>query len=539
MTHQAHTQVVIVGAGPVGLMLACELARRDVPHLVVERRSQLSTQPKALALWNGAIEAMLRAGVDRREFGEGIALRGGSYWSRGRQIATIDFAGLRETGTLGPIVLPQPEVERILLNRYRDLGGEVHWDSSVTHIDATGDTATVSTTCAAGELDISCRWVVGADGSRSTVRTHAGIAFDGDSYPEDFVLADAVLAEPGLDAEVQYHLGPQGTLVVVPLPHGMHRVFLCRPDQPDRDSETPRIETINETLAHWGLDRFRIAEAEWTSQFRVHRRVAADYIRGRAVLVGDAAHVHSPAGGQGLNTGIQDAANLGWKLALALAGGDEKFLLDSYRTERRPIAEQVAKLTDLQVRAWMMRAPVAIGARDLLLRAASRTGLLGRRIVPSLAQLDLDYSRSAMSRAAPGSHDAGRPIPDALLADGATTVRLRDLLDDPRPLLLLRSGMTDPDTPHFMPYLQRSFDRSVNIRLLAPAYARPEPGVLRDTDGLIDQWLGTHNAALLRPDGFVLATGRLRHPQRPDQSALVQVLNRTVGRSIPAPQHQN
>jgi len=213
----------------------------------------------------------------------------------------------------------------------------------------------------------------------------------------------------------------------VPLPGGGHRVFFDT--APDGETEPPGDELLARLLAERGPGGLRIESVWWRSRFRVHARVAREFRRGRVLIAGDAAHLHSPAGGQGLNTGIQDGFDLGWKLAAVLRGAPEA-LLDSYPLERRPTARTVVRSADQQTRTWMVRAPLARLVRDTLMRVLSASGLLEKRLVPQLAQISPDLRESpAVTAPPPGwrGRDAvggalpGRRIGDAPLVPVAGT----------------------------------------------------------------------------------------------------------------------
>ncbi|WP_129838228.1 FAD-dependent monooxygenase [Streptomyces sp. RFCAC02] len=417
-----HT-VLIVGAGPTGLTAACTLLLHGVPVTVVDRRGGPATAPKALVLWSGALEALDRLGVAEPLAGRALALAGASYWSRGRKVAAVRFGGLAGTRFPGPLCVPQPVTEELLYDRLTRLGGSVRWNTEVTAVTTAPErvTAVLRSTDPAqpAESTETATWLIAADGMHSTVRDRVGVPFEGATYPRDFLLGDVVLDAGGgtalPDREAQYHLTPDGVLVVVSLPEGGHRVFFdqragTRTDRPD----TAELQRL---LDARGPGRWRITDTWWSSRFQVHTKVAAAFRSGRVFLAGDAAHVHSPAGGQGLNTGVQDGYDIGWKLAAACRTGDTA-LLDSYEAERRPAAVRAVANADRQTRLWLIRNPLLRRLRDAVLGRLSRRGALERRFVPELAQVDLDHSASpAVQRGAgpEGPFRPGRRVPDLAL----------------------------------------------------------------------------------------------------------------------------
>ncbi|GAB2884662.1 FAD-dependent monooxygenase [Streptomyces mayteni] len=415
--------VLIAGAGPTGLTAACALLRQGVDVTVVDRRSGPATAPKAIVMWSGALEVFDRLDVAAPLAERALPLSGASYWSRGRKVAAVAFGGLPNTRFPGPLCVPQPVTEELLYERLTQLGGTVRWNTTVLTVTADDSSATVTLDEGEGEGEgaestLRARWLIAADGMHSTVRGALGVPFEGDTYPRDFLLGDVVLdaagGSPLPEAEAQYHLTPDGVLVVVALPKGGHRVFF---DQPaGTRTDRPDTAELQQLLDERGPGRWRIGESWWTSRFQVHTRVAGAFRHGAVFLAGDAAHVHSPAGGQGLNTGVQDGYDIGWKLAAVCRGADES-LLDSYQAERRPAAVRAVRNADRQTKLWLVRNPVVRALRDTLLRRLSKSGALERRIIPELAQIDLDLTASPAVDAVPGGDGVtpGRRMSDTVL----------------------------------------------------------------------------------------------------------------------------
>src|SRR5215210_5685337 len=239
------------------------------------------------------------------------------------------------------------------------------------------------------ERRVRARYVVGCDGGHSFVRGALGIPFQGESYPQSFVLADVRMSWALPDDEVQLFFSPEGLVVVAPLPQGHHRVIATLDEAPAE----PSLSDVQELLDARGprARRPRVEEVVWLSRFRVQHRIAARFREGGVFLCGDAAHVHSPAGGQGMNTGIQDTANLAWKLALVVRGRAPCSLLDSYERERRPVAEGVVSTTDRLTRLATVRSPLLRRLRNALIPIAARAGRLPRRLAKNLSELDVAY----------------------------------------------------------------------------------------------------------------------------------------------------
>ncbi|MET0995230.1 MAG: FAD-dependent monooxygenase [Mycobacterium sp.] len=333
------TDVLVVGAGPTGLTLAASLVARGVRTTVVDRLAAGANTSRAAVVNARSLEVLEDLDVSRRLVKEGVQAPRFSIRDGSRTLIPIDFSVL-PTDYAYSLMLPQCSTERLLLDRLVELGGTVLRPKTLITIaqDADGVTAGFDD----GDT-IRARYAVGADGIRSIVRERAGIGFRGGRYDESFTLADVRLSGDAPVDEVILFWATAGLTVVAPLPDGVHRIVAPVADAP----ESPSAQFIQELLDTRGLGagRMVVTDVVWGSRFRIHHRVADTYRVGRLLLAGDAAHVHSPAGGQGMNLGIQDAVVLSDAL-VGVLGGASDTLLDDYSAARRPIAEQVVAMTD-------------------------------------------------------------------------------------------------------------------------------------------------------------------------------------------------
>ncbi|MDT5194292.1 MAG: hypothetical protein QOH20_1046 [Mycobacterium sp.] len=333
------TDVLIVGAGPTGLTLAASLLASGTRATIVDRQTAGANTSRAGAINARTLEVLEGLDVARRLVKEGVQAPRFTIRDGKKVLIPIDFSGLPSAYPY-TLLLPQCDTERLLLDRVVELGGEVLRPkvlSAVTQ-DADGVTATFED----GGV-IRAAYVVGADGMHSTVREQAGIGFHGDKYEQSFVLADVRLTGEAPIDEVVLFWAAAGLTVVAPLPGGAFRVVAPVDDAP----EVPSAEFVQQILDDrgYGVGRMTVTDVLWGSRFRIHHRVADTYRSGRILLAGDAAHVHSPAGGQGMNLGIQDAVALADALTQVLGGAPDA-VLDDYAAARRPIAQQVIALTD-------------------------------------------------------------------------------------------------------------------------------------------------------------------------------------------------
>jgi len=400
-------QVVVVGAGPTGLTLACLLRANGVDVTVVDCLEAPARLAKAMVLWSRSLEILDEIGVAGPARDSGVPLRRARYLDGDRVVAAIRTDAVPDT-RWQPVILPQDILEGLLRARFERLGGTIEWGRTVTGVRLTSDRSGrddsgpggVQLDCAGAGGDttvMDAAFVAGCDGLRSAVREGAGIEWSsGTPYEEVFQLGD-VDADTTLDrTQVHHFLGRHGVSVAIPMPGERWRVvgYLDGDEGPDR----PCASDLERLLTECGHRATSIGAVHWSGRFRVTRRLAETFRAGPVFLAGDAAHVHSPAGGQGLNTGIQDAHNLAWKLAFVVKGQAGEQLLDTYTAERRPIAKTILRVTELQdSRLFGARSRVSRGLRNTVLGALAGAGVLERRLIPDLAQMLVSYRRSSLS----------------------------------------------------------------------------------------------------------------------------------------------
>jgi 2-polyprenyl-6-methoxyphenol hydroxylase-like FAD-dependent oxidoreductase len=342
--------VLIVGAGPTGLTAGAALKRRGIRVLVVDRQAAGANTSRAAVVHSHTLEQLEGlGGVTERLVARGVHANRFTIRDRDRILMPVRFDKL-PTKYPYTLMISQAETEQALLARLTELGGEVRRPKSLATF--TQDAEAVTALMEDGET-IRARYLVGADGMHSVVRSQASIPFPGDSYEQSFTLADVHLSGGVPHEEVILYFSPAGLVVVAPLPEGVHRIVATVDDAP----EQPDAAFVQRLLDTRGPERERalVREVVWASRFRVHHRIAETYRAGRVLLAGDAAHVHSPAGGQGMNIGIQDGVMLADALVRVLGGAAET-LLDEYASRRRPVALQVVGLADRLTRMATARA---------------------------------------------------------------------------------------------------------------------------------------------------------------------------------------
>ncbi|NKY50639.1 FAD-dependent oxidoreductase [Nocardia vermiculata] len=376
--------VVIVGAGPAGLTAAITLADAGVEVVVLDRLAAGANTSRAAVVHARTMEVLDELGIASTLHDLGIEVPHFVLHDGTRRLARIGFSEL-PTEFPYTLMVGQETTEAVLLDRLHRAGGAVLRPYEVTATIPGDESVTVEYTDTAGTSGtIRARYVVGADGMHSRVRTAAGIGFTGSTYPESFVLADVRMQWPSSREEVSLHVSPEGVTVVAPLPDDEHNRFRVVATVA-RAPEQPTLDQV-QNLLDARCPGARVHEVLWSSRFRVHHRIADHYRAGRILLAGDAAHVHSPAGGQGMNTGIQDAALLGSLLARVL-GGEPDTLLQDYERARRPIALGVVRFTDRMTRMATLRARPARALRNAAIRIATRVPAVRRALAFRLAEL--------------------------------------------------------------------------------------------------------------------------------------------------------
>lgn len=419
------TDVLVVGAGPTGLLLAGDLARAGVRVTVLDKRAEASGLTRAFAVHARTLEQLDARGIADELIATGTPLARLRLFGS----AEVDLSGLPSRFPF-VLITPQYHVERLLLERATGLGAQIVRGAEVTglrqqddlvHVDLLGPGGRVTTTAAS--------YVVGADGHHSTVREAVGLDFPGESVVRSLVLADVRMTEPPIDVLTVAGNG-HGFCFVVPYGDGWYRVITRDPkvDLPD-DAPATLDEVASTARQVLGTD-YGMHSERWISRFHSEERQARRYRVGRVFLAGDAAHVHSPAGGMGMNTGLQDATNLGWKLATAVLGHGDG-LLDSYQAERHPVGEMVLRTSGGLVRGALLRSATARAARNLVVRGVLAVPPVRDRVVGRLSGIGIRYDGHGVTH-------AGERAPDVIGSDGR---RLAEALRDGRFVLVLPDPM--------------------------------------------------------------------------------------------------
>jgi 2-polyprenyl-6-methoxyphenol hydroxylase-like FAD-dependent oxidoreductase len=400
--------VAVVGAGPAGLLLAGDLAGAGVSCALLERRSERSGLTRAFTVHARTLEELDARGMADELVASGTPVSELRLFAS----AALDLSRLPSRFPY-VLVTPQYETERVLEERARRMGADIRYGSEVTGLTQHPDGVEVKVR-QDGSPDrvVRARWIVGTDGMHSTVRQALAMPFPGQPVVRSVMLAEVRLTQPPPSAMTVDSTGDAFALIA-PFGDGFYRVIAwARCDQPSEDAPVS-LDEVSE-VARWALGTdYGMHDPRWMSRFHSDERQVPRYRDGLVLLAGDAAHVHSPAGGQGMNTSIQDAANLGWKLAATAGGWAPPGLLDTYQAERHPVGRQVLRNSGALLRIALTPSPALVGARNALALAVTRIPFLAKRLAGAISGVSIRYP------AAPGAHPlAGKRVADLRLADG-------------------------------------------------------------------------------------------------------------------------
>jgi 2-polyprenyl-6-methoxyphenol hydroxylase-like FAD-dependent oxidoreductase len=343
------TDVLVVGAGPTGLMLANQLGRRGVRTLIIDRHAGPSLQTRALGVQARTLEIYAKLGIVDRALELGKRGTGANIWAEGRKMARVPLGEAGQSVTPYPfiLILGQDDNERIMGDKLRDWGMSVQWNTELTGLEQ--EPGQVTATLKQPDRTtrkITAAWVAGCDGARSAVRELSRITFPGAPYEHVFFVADTEVTGNMVPDEVNVYLWRQGFHLFFPMRGTDHWRIVGIVPQTLRDRDDVKFADVIPSLRTEAGAELSFNWCTWFSTYRLHHRSAARFRDRGCFLLGDAAHIHSPVGAQGMNTGLQDAYNLGWKLALVVKGRAEAALLDSYEEERVPVARRLLNTTD-------------------------------------------------------------------------------------------------------------------------------------------------------------------------------------------------
>jgi 2-polyprenyl-6-methoxyphenol hydroxylase-like FAD-dependent oxidoreductase len=514
--------VLVVGAGPVGLTMACELARNGVNCRIIDKAAVPATTSRALAIFPRTLEMFQIMGLIGPVLEAGHQLNGVAIYNLSGQIAHIGFCSLPSRYRFA-ISLPQSETERLLTEHLGHFGIVVDRDKELVALSQSPDAARAVIRDSAGMEEIlEARWLIGCDGAHSGVRNLLAVPFEGEAYPETFLLADAKMEGPLDHIHIHLFLTGEGLVGVFPFRGDRCRIIVSTQEesekQPVGDLQFDEIKAIVENRTKSGI---RLTDPVWVSRFHIAHRKIPEFRVGRIFFAGDSAHIHSPAGGQGMNTGIQDAMNLAWKLALVVHRKSPDTLLNSYNEEREPVAKMVLSLTDRLTRMASVQGGLGQQLRDALIPMLTGIHLVEDRIAETMAEIGIHYRRSSNVSGKTGhTLHAGDRAPDCEFQGqpGLEPLRLFDLFREPVYHLLLFAGADAEAASKFKVLrdeIGQDYKGLIEALVVIRAARADFSDTLFDSDGEAHALYEAEPSAivLIRPDGYIGFRGGARHTE--------------------------
>jgi 2-polyprenyl-6-methoxyphenol hydroxylase-like FAD-dependent oxidoreductase len=505
--HRNDIDVLVVGGGPVGLVAGAELARRGVRVRVIDKLAQPTDQSRAIAVHARSLDMLDRMGIVDQMLSTGIKATAMQLYAGHSKLFRVPLGGV-DSAFPFTLTTAQTETERVLGEHLESLGVQVDRGVELVALTQDADAVHLALRGPDGSTEqVSASWVIGADGGHSVVRKMVGTKLAGSFVGERFLLGD-VDAEHSLDLDSMHtFFSPDGPVVVLPMAGGRMR-FLAQVHPDPQAPGTPLNLNPTQDELQAVIDRrigsIRLVHSHWLTSFEIHHARVPAYRWGRVFLAGDAAHIHSPAGGQGMNTGMQDAFNLAWKLAAVVDGQAGDSLLDSYEAERLPVADQVIKFTNRLTKAGTLSG-VPRQIRDRVIRMVSHVPAARRVMADNAEEVNINYRKSPIAvgrlprraKVAAGDH-----LPH--VADPELQKQLRAACEDTGHIVFtLATGQVPPAAG------------PGHTQVLVTDCDAPVAGydvVIADPKGIAAQRLGLKNGGrlVIRPDGYIGAVASLQ-----------------------------
>jgi 2-polyprenyl-6-methoxyphenol hydroxylase-like FAD-dependent oxidoreductase len=528
------TDVVIAGSGPTGLMSASLLRRCGVNVRILDKSEQQAHESRAFGVHAKSMELLLSIGLADEFLNRGLIATGVQVFVDGLRVGGFNFddIGRADTPYSFLLMVPQWDIEAILVEDLRRLGVEVEHNVEVTGFEQSAEGVLVHASDKAGEsFEVRCSYLIGADGAHSIVRKTLGLTFEGAPYPQGFLLADCKINWPLDYDHMKLFLRGRDLAFYLPLKgKDVGRIIAIKPVETgkgasidDEGSSPVSLDTVQEALRDASGMEIELTDPLWTTHYRIHHRGVNKYGEGRVFLAGDAAHIHSPAGAQGMNTGLQDAANLVWKLVLVLRGHAPRALLDTYNSERRPVGQKILNYTDKLFAGMSSQTGWVAGLRNMLVpvlaATLSRSGTVRAKAFHFLSQLGIRYHESdfvhdsASARAPRAWRDglsAGHRAPNALFG------RNRDvfgLIQGYRfhVLLLSREPLTEDEIQSLsaaLADLRKAVDIDLETHIIAHSLVGRDERICQAESNQAFEAYGLTDATprglfFIRPDGYI------------------------------------
>lgn len=527
----SNTDVLVVGAGPTGLTMACELLRHGVTPRIIDKSPAPSVHSKAFGIHARTLELFETMGIVETMLGRGNICNGFDMYNRGKPLAHVNFDAL-ESNYPYFLILAQSDTERILNDHLESYGIKVEREKELVGIEQadTGIKARLKLKDGSEEI-VDCSYLAGCDGAHSTTRHILNLEFKGAPYPFYWLLADIDLKWDYSLHHISVFNHPTGVTAHFPLYEDRGRLMFEVPHATiEEDMPSPTIEDVRRLMNERQINYKSVTNPNWLAYFKIHHRMVNQYGKGRVFLSGDAAHIHSPLGGQGMNTGIQDAYNLAWKIGLVLGSKSPDSLLASYNEERRRVGKNVVGFTDFATKMVGLHNPVLSALRNKIVGVISHIDAVQEKVLTTLSQIEINYRESPIVEdrwyqpdTIEGFHgyrhdlEAGERIKDYPLSglDGKNGARLYDLFKDVRHKLLMFTGSEPEDMEldelrKIRSAMETEYGDTIETHLIAGTDELPDDfksmtQAWRDKELVMHRDFGAAKASLylLRPDSYI------------------------------------
>ncbi|MCL9682606.1 FAD-dependent monooxygenase [Legionella maioricensis] len=499
-----HPSVLIAGAGPSGLMMACELARYGVSYRIIDRKKGRTQTTNAAGIHTRTLEIFHHIGIVDRFLNAGQRWSAFRLYSEDELMARIPFDNIDSFYQFS-LLLAQSETEKILNERLEEFKGHVEWQVELIDFKQVKGKVIATVKHADGHTEtIESDWLIGCDGIHSIVREKSQISFVGDDIPHEYLVADVQLSGP-IDDEADAFLGKKNMLALFPLGKEIYRIVATAEGSEVKKEFTD--DEVKQIVERRCGNKFIVTSVLWSSAFWIHSKIADKMRDGSVFIGGDAAHVHSPAGAQGMNTGLQDIYNLAWKLSFVIKGKAKPELLDSYGIERLPVIEEIVNKTESITKAAFLENPLLIKLREVVTKnIIGQSDFLQDKFGMQLTQLSIHYEDSPIIHYHTDikGHTAPKPgerAPDVVI--NKASERFYDYLRNTQYNLLLFTGhnINDVQLAKFldiMQWIEQTYSDTVKVSIVS--FTRMAD--IKNT--IIDEQFALHNRYKMEDSGFYL-----------------------------------
>lgn len=506
-----HPSVLIAGAGPSGLMMACELARYGVSCRIIDRKKGRTQTTNAAGIHTRTLEIFHHIGIVDRFLKAGQRWSAFRLYSQDELMARIPFNNIDSFYQFS-LLLAQSETEKILNERLEEFKLHVEWQVELIDFKQANGKIGATVKHADGQTEtIESDWLVGCDGIHSIVRDKSQIPFVGEDIPHEYLVADVQLTGP-IDDEADAFLGKKNMLALFPLGGGVYRIVATAEGSEVKKEFTD--DEVKHIVEHRCGNKFKVTSVLWSSAFWIHSKIAGRMREGAVFIGGDAAHVHSPAGAQGMNTGLQDIYNLAWKLAFVIKGKAKPELLDSYGIERLPVIEEIVNKTEGITKAAFLENPLLIKLREVVTKnIIGQSHFLQDKFGMQLTQLSIHYEESPIISYHTDikCHTAPKPgerAPDVVI--NKASERLYDYLRNTQYNLLLFTGHNLNDTQlvklqEIIQWIEQTYSDSVKAYMVSFTKVADIENVMVDEQFALHERYKMEDAGfyLIRPDHYI------------------------------------